>query len=79
MDLQPIDVIIIAVIIGLVEAFTRLGLPKRFAPVVAVVLGIIGGIVYIFPDRPAMGVLVGLVMGLSSVGLYSGTKNTLNK
>jgi hypothetical protein len=79
MDLNALDAIVIAVIIGLIEGATRMGLPKRFAPVVAVVLGVAGGLVYIFPENPKMGVLVGLVMGLSAVGLYSGTKNILGK
>lgn len=76
---QAADAVIVGVIIGLIEMFKQLGLPKRYAPVVAVVLGVVMGIVYAFPDNPKMGVLVGLTMGLTSVGLYSGTKTAVNK
>lgn len=76
---QATDVILIAVIIGLVEAAKWSGLPKRFAPGLSLVLGVVGGIVYIFPGDVAMGVLIGLVMGLSASGMYSGTKATLEK
>lgn len=79
MDFQATDAIIIALVIGLVEIATRMGMPKRFAPALALVLGVAGGIVYIFPQEPKMGVLIGLVMGLSASGLYSGTKTTLKK
>jgi hypothetical protein len=76
---QVTDIVIIAVIIGLVEIATRAGMPKRFSPAVSIVLGVIGGVVYIAPGDPKTGVIVGIIMGLTSVGLYSGTKNTLNK
>lgn len=78
-NFQATDAIIIAVIIGMVEVATRAGMAKRFAPGFSLVLGVVGGIVYIFPSDPKMGVLIGLVMGLSSSGLYSGTKATLKK
>jgi len=73
------DIALIPVIVGLVALFTGLGLPKRWAPVVALILGILGGTVYIAPANVAEGVLVGLTMGLAASGLYSGTKNTIGK
>lgn len=79
MGFEATDTVLIAVIIGLVAMATQLGLPKRFAPATALILGVVGGMVYIFPSDPKMGVLIGMVMGLSATGLYSGTKNTLKK
>jgi hypothetical protein len=76
---QITDVVLIAVIIGLVEIASRAGLPKKAAPALSIVLGVAGGIVYIAPGDLKTGVIVGIVMGLTSVGLYSGTKNTLGK
>lgn len=73
------DIALIPVIVGLVALFTGLGLPKRWAPVVALLLGVLGGTVYIAPSNVAEGVLVGLTMGLAASGLYSGTKNTIGK
>jgi hypothetical protein len=77
--IQVSDVVIIAIIIGLVEIATTMGMPKKIAPAVSILLGVIGGIVYIAPGDIKTGVLVGVIMGLSSVGLYSATKTTLNK
>lgn len=77
MDLQVYDIAIIPLIVGLVALATSLGLPKKFAPVLAVVLGVVVGLVYLAPGNAAEGILVGIATGLSSVGLYSGTKNTV--
>ena len=70
------DVLIVPFIVGIVELVKKLGLPSKFCPVVSVILGVIIGLVYISPDDVAKGVLVGASLGLSAVGLYSGTKNT---
>jgi len=39
-------------------------------------LGIIVGIIYVAPNDPKQGILVGLSLGLAAAGLYSGAKNT---
>ncbi|MGB4385884.1 MAG: hypothetical protein WBI88_03945 [Caldicoprobacterales bacterium] len=70
------DVLIVPFIVGIVELVKKLGLPSKFCPVVSVVLGVIIGLVYISPNDIAQGILVGASLGLSAVGLYSGTKNT---
>lgn len=70
------DVAVVPVIIGGVEIAKRLGLPSKFSPVLATVLGVTIGIVYVSPTDIAQGVLVGASLGLSAVGLYSGAKNT---
>lgn len=77
MDFQIYDIAIIPLIVGIVSLFTTIGLPKKFAPIVAVVLGILIGVFYIAPGDVLKGILVGIAVGLSSVGLYSGTKNTV--
>ncbi len=71
------DVAIVPVITGVVELLKMLGLPQKFAAVAAAILGIVIGLVYIAPEDPAEGVLVGLSMGLAASGLYSGVKNTV--
>jgi len=70
------DIAIVPLIVGLVELVKKLGLPSKFCPVVSVILGVIIGLVYISPNDIAQGVLVGVSLGLSAVGLYSGAKNT---
>ncbi|MFC4075212.1 hypothetical protein [Salinithrix halophila] len=68
------DAVLIAVITGLVELIKRSGLPKRFVPLLALALGIAAGVFYVSHDL-AQGILSGIVLGLSAVGLYSGPKN----
>ena len=66
----------IALIVGLVEVSKRLGLSKRWLPVVALVLAVAlqatlnGGF-----DGTIL--VDGLVVGLTAVGLFSGGKNVI--
>lgn len=73
----------VALIIGLAEIVKRLGLENRFIPIVDVVLGLICGygVYYVSMGRTVTeSVLVGLALGLSACGLFSGIKNvTENK
>lgn len=71
------EAIIIAVIVGLVELLKQAGLPKKASPLVALAFGIAGGIIYLFPGDAKAGIFMGLVMGLSASGLYSGGKALL--
>ena len=71
------DVAIIPLIMGVTELFKIIGLPNKFAPVLSAVLGVLIGLVYVSPENPLKGVLVGLSLGLAASGLYSGTKNTV--
>lgn len=73
------DVLLIAVIIGLVELLKMLKLPHKLLPVASLAFGLVGGIFYLFPGDLKAGILMGIIMGLSASGLYSGTKNTLEK
>ena len=68
----------VALIIGLAEIIKRLGLENRFIPIVDIVLGLICGIcVYNISLNYPMteSILVGLALGLSACGLFSGIKN----
>lgn len=77
MDFTIYDVALVPVIIGLVSVFTGVGLPKSLAPLVSLVLGVLAGVLYVAPGDLAQGVVVGIALGLASVGLYSGAKNTV--
>jgi len=59
----------ISVVMGLVEVAKRTGLGSRFLPLLAVALGV-GSFFLGFTDS----VLIGLAVGLSSVGLFSGAR-----
>ena len=68
----------IALIIGLAELAKKLGFPSRFVPLIDVVLGLVSGVVVfgLALDVGILnGVLLGLAMGLSACGLFSGIKN----
>ena len=71
------DVAIVPLIMGVTELFKIVGLPNKFAALLSAVLGVLIGLVYVAPENPLEGVLVGLSMGLAASGLYSGTKNTV--
>ena len=73
------DALLIGVIIGIVELLKILGVPKKILPIASLMLGIISGMVYLFPEDPQAGILMGIIMGLSASGLYSGGKNILEK
>jgi hypothetical protein len=70
------------VLIGVIEAIKRAGCPRRLLPLIALALGIGGGVAWaathppVTGDAVVMGVLYGAMIGLSSVGLYSGATNT---
>ena len=67
----------VALIIGLAELVKKAGMPAKFVPILDVVLGLISGIaVYgVYLGNGFNGVLIGLALGLSACGLFSGIKN----
>lgn len=72
----------VALIIGIAEIVKRLGLPTRFIPLVDLFLGLISGIVvYGISKGYGMinGVMIGIAIGLSACGLFSGIKNLTEK
>lgn len=75
MDLLT-NVALVPVIIGVVQALRTVGLATRFAPIVAILLGIMG--VLAFDGFSSMNIFIGVVTGLSAAGLYSSTKTTLH-
>lgn len=71
------DVVLIPLIIGLVEVLKGVGLNKKFLPVASLFFGISAGVFYLYPNDIKGGILVGIMLGLSASGLYSGTKHTI--
>lgn len=68
------DVAIIPLILAIVSLFKVAGFPNKYSPFVAVILGIAFGVFYMDVSTK-QGIIVGLMLGLSATGLYSGTKN----
>lgn len=72
----------VALIIGLAEAVKGIGFPKRYIPIFDIVLGLISGLVvygYEYHLGLVKGFMLGLAIGLSACGLFSGIKNILKR
>lgn len=68
-------VAVVPAIIGLTQLCKEIGIPGRFAPLVAVIFGVLAALAQVYagqwPWIPA--VILGVSLGLSAVGLYSTT------
>lgn len=72
----------VALIIGLAQLVKNLGLKAKFIPLFDVVLGLVGGILVYFVEFKydfIQSVMIGLAIGLSACGLFSGIKNIAEK
>jgi len=76
MDFEVYNVAIIPLILAFVELLKKVGFPVKYTPVVSLVLGVAFGMVYI-EGEIKQSVIVGLMLGLSASGLYSGTKSVV--
>lgn len=66
----------VALIIALAEVAKNLGVNKKYIPLLDLVIGLIGSF-FIYQDLTVIyRVLVGIALGLSACGLFSGIKNT---
>lgn len=72
----------VGIIIALAEVIKRLGCPTKYIPLVDLALGLIIGI-FVHGIGANMGiingVMIGLALGLSACGLFSGAKNVFGK
>ena len=68
------DVVVVAVIIGLVQLVKQLAwIHEKYMPLLSVVLGIIAGFIY-FEGEVAVKIMYGIILGLSAAGLFDQTK-----
>lgn len=75
MSFEVYDISFIPIIIFLTAIILNAGIPRKFGPIIATIIGIIFGVVYLSPDNIPKGILSGIIMGASAVGFHSGTKN----
>lgn len=69
----------IALIIGLAEICKKIGVPTRWIPLIDLGLGLISGIgVFglLFEYGIPTGIVIGIAIGLSACGLFSGARAT---
>ena len=69
--------ILIPIILGVVEAVKRMGVPSKYSAAVAVVVGV--GVSILLSGVTTVSIFVGVLLGLSASGLWSGTKATFKK
>ena len=75
-DLVIAGIPVIAIIIGLVEYIKSIGLPTKYAPAVAIALGVLASVVaQLAVTYPGISpwveaVVIGLVVGMAATGLY---------
>ena len=72
----------VALIIGLAQLVKNIGLNTKYIPLFDVICGLIGGIlVYCveFDYSLIQSIMIGLAIGLSACGLFSGIKNVIEK
>lgn len=67
----------VGVIIGLTQAIKLLGLPKKYIPTTALVIGVCWAFLSVGVSTATA--VAGIIAGLVSVGLFSGTRATLEK
>ena len=75
----PLQLALIPILVGVNQVLKTLGIPKRFVPITSILLGV--GISFIVPGVATTFVAVvgGAVIGLSAVGLFSGTRAIVGK
>ncbi len=78
-QLSVYGVALVPVLVGLVELLKRSGVPKRLIPIVSMLLGYFFSFFYLAQGDYKKALLLGTILGLSAIGLFSGTKNTLVK
>ena len=67
-----------ALVIGLAELAKKVGCPTKYIPLIDLGLGLMGGIAvfgYEYGYGALKGIMIGLAIGLSACGLFSGIKN----
>lgn len=69
------EVALIAIIVFTVKSLQIAGLPKKLSPILALILGAVGGVVFLCPGDWRSGFIQGVIMGAAAVGFYSGHKN----
>ncbi len=70
LSLNPALLALIPIVIGLIQVAKMAGLPSKYAPIGALILGVVGALILGGPIGVA--ILSGLIVGLSASGLYSG-------
>jgi len=78
--MQIYDLLLIPMIVVIVQVIKYFGFKKKwFLPLASLLFGILAGVIYLYPNDVYAGILVGVLLGLSASGLYSGGKAIFEK
>ncbi len=75
MNLNIYQVPVVGLVMFLVWVGNQAGLPRKFSPLVATVLGVAFAFFYLYPGDFAQALVEGILIAASAVGFHSGTKN----
>lgn len=75
MDFKMFDISVIPLIVFVTKVIVGVGIPKKFTPLISLILGIGLGVAFYAGESILKGVIIGVFLASSSVGFYSGTKN----
>lgn len=75
MDLSYQEILLVPLVMSISELLKMIGINPKLIPIVNIILGLIGGLVYLNPYDLKLGILQGIIIGLTSSGLYSSVKN----
>lgn len=67
----------LAAIIGLTQVLKMSGIPKTWIPITTLALGVCA--IYLTEGVTGTTTILGIMVGLMSMGLWSGTKTTIGK
>lgn len=74
-DLNIFNTTVIPAIIFIIWIVIQVGLPKKYAPVVSLILGVAAGLIFV--GLSPEGFVAGVLLGAAAVGFHSGTKNVI--
>ena len=78
MGIEIYGIALVPLIVGIVEVVKQVGLPTRFAPLLALLLGLGSGFV-MHTTSISEALVIGVMVGLSASGLYSAGKTMMGK
>ena len=76
--MEIIDITLVPILIAFVEAVKKMGLPSKWSPAVAIVLGIGVNLIFsVIGEGITQQIFFGLMAGLAASGLYDFGKTTV--
>lgn len=72
MEFSAYGIGLVPLIVGIALVINKLGLPKRWVPLLDLILGLLLGVAYLSDGDIKKGILIGLWLGLAATGMNQG-------